>query len=141
MPKSMPIPSAVPDGYEIYEDQTFNSFVGPFYVRAEGGNLHAMFEVKPHHLNHGGVLHGGMLMTFADMLLGKAARAVEPKPCATISLNCDFVAAARLGEWVRGTSRVVRKTRSILFLSGEVFTGERTILTASGLWKVIGPGG
>ena len=132
-------PTGAPEGYESYQDNTFNAYVGPLYLRADGGVHHALFEVKEHHLNFGGVVHGGMLMTFADMVLGQAARrAMDGQLCSTISLNCDFVASAKLGDWIQGTGRIVRKTRSILFLSGELYTEDRTLLTASGIWKVLG---
>ena len=132
-------PTGAPEGYEVCEDRSFNTYVGPLFFRAENGESHALFEVKEHHLNFGGVVHGGMLMTFADMVMGQTVRrAMGETRCSTVSLNCDFVASAKLGEWVQGTARIVRKTRSILFVAGEVYTEERTILTASGLWKVLG---
>lgn len=132
-------PSGVPEDYELCEDQAFNSHVGPFYVRSDTADLvHGLFPVRGHHLNRGGVVHGGMLMTFADMIMGQTARRALPdKRCATVSLNCDFVASAKLDDWVRGTARIVRRTRAILFVTGELHTDERPILTASGLWKVL----
>lgn len=139
MNKPVPTPSDVPDGYEVAEDQAFNSHVGPFFLRTQDEGVHGLFPVRAYHLNRGGVVHGGMLMTFADMIMGRAAHdAIPDRRCATVSLNCDFVASAKLDDWVRGTARVVRRTRAILFVTGELHTDERPILTASGLWKVLG---
>ena len=138
MNKPVSTPSDVPDGYEIAEDQAFNSHVGPFYLRTQDNGVHGLLPVRAYHLNRGGVVHGGMLMTFADMIMGRAAHnAIPDRRCATVSLNCDFVASAKLDDWVRGTARVVRRTRAILFVTGELHTDERPILTASGLWKVL----
>lgn len=139
MDQPAPNPSAIPEGYELCADGAFNSHVGPLYLTERDGDLHAMFPVGAHHLNRGGVVHGGMLMTFVDMIMGQAARRAMPeRTCATVSLNCDFVAAAKRDEWVQGSARIVRRTRAILFVTGELRTADRVILTASGLWKVLG---
>lgn len=141
MSERVPSRSGAPDGYELWDDETFNSFVGPFYLREATGRQEGLFQVRKHHLNRGQVAHGGMLMTFADMVMGRAAaEANGGVPCATISLNCDFVSAAKLGDWVEGAARIVRKTRSVLFVSGELSTEGRILLTASGLWKVLHAG-
>ena len=55
---------------------------------------------------------------------------------ATVSLNGDFLAAATVGEWVEAEGEVVRRTRALVFTRGAILCGERTLLTASGLWKI-----
>ncbi|CAE7205205.1 unnamed protein product [Symbiodinium microadriaticum] len=97
------------------------------------------FEAEPRHINRGGVVHGGMLMTFADQVLGFAASdAADGKTCSTMSLNCDFVAAARIGDVIEGRAWVTRRTRSVIFVQGEVSSGGQILMTATGVWKIIG---
>ena len=52
-----------------------------------------------------------------------------------VSLACDFVADACAGERVEAHVKVVRRTRSLIFLTADLAVGERILLTASGLAK------
>ena len=46
--------------------------------------------------------------------------------------------SAKLGDRIRGTAKITRKTRSIVFISGELAVEGKTIMTATGLWKILG---
>jgi acyl-coenzyme A thioesterase PaaI-like protein len=75
----------------------------------------------------------------ADHALGNVARAsVDGRATATIQMDVQFVAAGRLGDFLVAQSSVVRTTRSIVFMRGEIHAGDRLIATASGLWKALG---
>jgi acyl-coenzyme A thioesterase PaaI-like protein len=77
-----------------------------------------------------------MLMTFADRSLGMAAWfANERRPQATIQLDVHFIDAVQIGEFVEAQSRVVRRTRSVIFMSGTLVVGTRVVATANGIWK------
>ena len=52
--------------------------------------------------------------------------------------HCDFVAGAKGNEIIEGTTTITRKTRSLVFVSGELAAGGRTVLTATGIWKILG---
>jgi len=128
------------EGYTRTLDGGFNEFVAEMYSKPLGdGRFHCKFKPEPRHLNGGGVVHGGMLMSFADHVLGQTVWfAIGEKPCTTMSLNCDFVSAGKLDEWIEGTAQITRKTRSIVFVQGELTSGGKTVLAATGLWKIIG---
>jgi acyl-coenzyme A thioesterase PaaI-like protein len=64
--------------------------------------------------------------------------AIAGERAATVSLNCDFVAGARADEVIEGTATITRRTRSLIFVSGELSVVERPVLTATGIWKIIG---
>ena len=49
----------------------------------------------------------------------------------TISMTFDFVAPAKIGDWVEGRCEVVRQTRSLLFTNIYLTVGEEKILRAS----------
>jgi acyl-coenzyme A thioesterase PaaI-like protein len=42
---------------------------GPFWHREENGRVRCVFRVEQKHINGGGAVHGGCLMTFADYCL------------------------------------------------------------------------
>jgi len=49
-----------------------------------------------------------------------------------------FIDAVQIGEFVEATCRVVRRTRALIFMSGELTVGERVVATANGVWKALG---
>jgi acyl-coenzyme A thioesterase PaaI-like protein len=117
------------------------TLVGPLWQRGEGGDLRFGFRAEEKHLNRRGVVHGGMVMTFADQALGLAAREINGGlPQATIQLDTQFIAPVEVDDFVEVSPQLVRRTRSILFMRGTLLVGERTVASAQGIWKVIGAG-
>ncbi len=120
----------------------FNAYVGDLLIDpAAGPEDAARFAFAPEakHLNGGGALHGGLLMTLADNVLGTVAHSrLAGKVASTVTLNVDFLAGGDLSAPVRGGAQITRVTRSLLFVSGALTQGDRMLVTATGIWKVIG---
>ncbi len=95
--------------------------------------------VQDIHLNPGGITHGGFIMSLLDSGMGTAAhRALGAQArAATISFDVKFISASRTGDLLLGTAKVLRKTRSLVFMQGEIRCGEALIATAEGIWKVL----
>lgn len=121
---------------------TFNSHVGNLYCkRGERGTREEFvlgFRVHQNMCNPAGGLHGGMMMTVADLVgtMGGGALVGLRKFLPTVSMTCDFVAPARLGDWVEGRPELVRQTRSLLFTNIYLTVGEEKILRASAIAKI-----
>ena len=133
------IPANIPAGYEAIFQQGFNAWVGPILGNFAGPDMgphHFIFDVRPEHLNGGDMLHGGMMMTLADVVLGSTVANAVGGMGSTIALNCDFLAGVKPGTRVEGEATVSRLTRSVAFVSGRLFSGDQTFLTASGIWKI-----
>ncbi len=127
-------------GWERYSDDGFVGLVGPFWMKKSGDSYVYAFMAEPKHHNRRGVVQGGMLMTFADRSMGMTCwYANERKPQATVQLDVHFIDAVQIGEFVEAKCRVVRRTRSLIFMSGELVVGTRVVATASGVWKTLGP--
>lgn len=121
--------------------ENFETLAGPFYQRQDAPEGVAVwgFRAGRKHCNPFGVVHGGMLTTFADTLMGSLVfRAIEGAPCATITLTMDFVGAGREGDWIEGRAELLRRGRSVCFLRSELRMGDKLILNASGAWAIIG---
>ena len=131
----------IPPGYEILRnDMGFSQHVGPFYVRKpkDGCTLAFGLRAQAHHANRGGVVHGGMLVSFMDHALGAICFAsAGRRPCSTISLDCNFVSPARPGDWVECTGEIGRVTSSVVFVDGRLRVNERVVMQAKGIWKVL----
>lgn len=135
-----------PEGFTLVpmtsEPESFLSVTGPYYMNmnAAAGTMHWGFHAEPRHCNPSGFLHGGMLATFVDIIMGGAAFMTVGAPVATITLNTEFLTAGKPGVWYEGVAEVVRKARTLCFVKGEVRCGDRLVLVASGTWAIIGAG-
>ena len=57
-------------GWSLYGEDPFEDLTGPFYYRRDdNGRLVCAFKAEKKHMNGGGFMHGGCLMTFADYAL------------------------------------------------------------------------
>ena len=133
-------PAGIPEDAELASASGFNEFVGPLYRLSDledGGVKRFAFVAAAHHMNSAGTVHGGMLMTFMDTSMGRTSRLVsDAKSTATVSLTCDFVAPAKLGDVIEAHVRVTRRTRTIVFVSCELVCGGRTLMVGTGVWKI-----
>lgn len=128
---------------EMVLHDPFEAFVGPLYAslddEADGTARRAAFRVDDRHVDAQGALHPGMLMTFADAVLGSTAwAATGRRPCVTLSLQTNFTGTARAGDLVIVETRLIRKTRAVIFCAGDFSVGGEPIGQATSLWKVLG---
>ena len=125
--------------YREIGDDGFNGLVGPFgFATAAADEWRFFLDLDRRHANIGGVCHGGALATLVDLGMGAAAfRAAGRQPVATIELHLHYIAAARPGHRVHGRSRVLRGVGRILFMDSDLWSQDRLVVRASGVWKVL----
>lgn len=105
--------------------------------------------INENHLNAAGITHGGYLAALIDAGSGTAAhRVADNAPCVTISLDLKFIDASRTGDTIIGNVKILKKTKTLVFLFCELKSNEKIITSASGVWKILkvtpsqlGPGG
>ena len=136
-------PPAPPPGYKViklWPKGHFADVNGPLYRKIEEGRLTIAFRVEPRHCNPFGNCHGGMLMTFADMVLGMGSNFAEKlnRFLPTVNLTGDFLAPAPLGSWVEAQAEVLRVTRNLVFSQCMITADGAPALRASGIMK-LGP--
>lgn len=127
-------------GWKAMPASDYPALVGPFLARRDpDGGWRYGFVAEQRHLNLGGVVHGGMLMSFADDALGATVwQAAGRRPCTTVQLSTQFVSPVRLGELVEVRAEVLRATRTVVFVRGVLEAGGRAVVHADGVWKVLG---
>ena len=109
---------------------------GPMYERDADGETRCAMEILPHHCNTGGIAHGGLMMTFADYAtFAIARRAIGGPGGATVSMHHDFCAPARVGDLLEAQAEVVRETGSMVFMRGQLYVGNTTVLSFSTVIK------
>lgn len=126
------------DGWTIVETTGFLHLIGPLWERVvDGAHEYALTTQDKHH-NRRGLVQGGVLMTFADRTCGMTARYVSGRPTlATVQLDTHFVEAGKIGETLVSRPRVVRSTRSLIFMATEVTVDRRVIAMANGVFKIL----
>jgi|TARA_B110000444_G_scaffold136604_1_gene128224 uncharacterized protein (TIGR00369 family) len=95
-------------------------------------------EVSEMHLNSGKIAHGGFLSTIADTGMGTAAHQVAgDKRCVTINLDIKFISVAKLGEKLKGFVKILKKTKTLVFINCEISNDKDIVISASGTWKIL----
>ena len=95
-------------------------------------------EVKEIHLNTGKIAHGGFLSTIADTGMGTAAHKIASgNRCVTINLDMKFISIGKLGDKLLGKVKILKKTKTLVFISCEISNQEGIVVSASGTWKIL----
>ena len=95
-------------------------------------------EVKEIHLNTGKIAHGGFLSTIADTGMGTAAhRVAGDKRCVTINLDIKFISAGMLNDDLIGNIKILKKTKTLVFINCIVSNTKGPVISASGTWKIL----
>jgi uncharacterized protein (TIGR00369 family) len=131
----------VPEGFGVMPmGGEYIAVNGPLYLKHQGMLVQMGFRVERRHTNPMGNCHGGMLASFADMVLPLTIHRKAPevgfKFLPTISLQLDYLAPAPLGAWVQGEAEVLRVTRSLVFAQGLVSADGVPALRISGIFKI-----
>ena len=104
------------------------------------GRVEVGLLAEEQHDNEYGMVHGGVLMMLADAGLCMNSRWPNPGEGAiTVSMTTNFVAGARMGEFLETRSTVVRRTRSFSFVNCDIMAGDKVIMTATGIIKRVMP--
>lgn len=128
-----------PSGFEPWQaEQYFYGTVGPMFMRYADERMNLGFRVGEKHVNAAEICHGGMLVTVVDIQMGLGANIDLGITgfTVTVNLTTDFLAAARLGQWVQGENKVVKQTRSLIFSEGLLSVDGEPVLRANAVLKV-----
>ena len=94
--------------------------------------------INKNHLNAAGITHGGYLSALVDAGAGTAAhRSAENAPCVTISLDLKFIGPSKIGDEIIGNVKILKKTKTLVFLFCELKCDDKIITSATGVWKIL----
>ena len=101
------------------------------------------------HLNRRDITHGGFICSLIDAGAGTAAhRCVGNAQCVTISLDVKFISTTIKDDEIIGFAKILKKTKSMVFLICHLKSKGKMVASASGVWKILkikpsglGPGG
>ena len=108
------------------------------FKKIDESNFEFSIKISENVLNTGGIAHGGFIATIADTGMGNAAHiAAGDKRCVTINLDIKFISAGKLNEKLTGKVKVLKKTRTLVFINCEILGSSNIIATGSGIWKIL----
>ena len=125
-------------GWRLMRGGAMPSGIGCPWAKRVGDAWRYALLTTAEHANPQGVLHGGILMTFADHGLSMLAwEAAQRAPCTTIQLNGHFLAAVRPGGFVELQGEVTRATRGLVFVRGLLSVDGNDVAAVDGIWRVL----
>jgi acyl-coenzyme A thioesterase PaaI-like protein len=136
-PAAMTADDLTAQGWRRVEGTGFISHIGPLWERTVDGNYEYALLTEDKHHNRRNVVQGGVVMTIADRTCGMTARYVTGHPAmVTVQFDTQFIDAAKIGELMISRPRVVRATRSLIFMHTEITAADRCVATATGVFRI-----
>ncbi|MDB5432756.1 MAG: thioesterase [Caulobacter sp.] len=89
----------------------------PLYSRrTDEAVILGLLAAEPH-ANSRGFVHGGLIAALADNAMGLScgAHLENATGLVTVGMSIDYLAAARLGQWLEFTTTVLKTGRSLAF--------------------------
>lgn len=140
---SAEIAADIPDGFKpLNRGGPYLAALGPwYYQRDEKNQIVLALRVEERHTNIRHIAHGGLLVSMCDSALGivLSSSREPPQPMVTVSLTTDFVESARPGDWLEAYVSITRVGTRMAYGTCRLRVGERTIMTASGVFALMKP--
>ena len=95
--------------------------------------------VQEHLCTIGGILHGGTIMALADTLgaVGAFLNLPAGARTSTVESKTNFLRAAKVGETVHGTSRLLNKGRTLMLWQTEVRDSQQRLIAVTSQSQII----
>jgi uncharacterized protein (TIGR00369 family) len=117
----------------------FEIFIGPVFEKGMPGDKTFALAIDARHVNARGVIHGGMLMTFADCALGQAVWDVTDRaPSVTLNMQGQFLKPAKAGDVVLVKPELIRRTKAFVFMRGDFKVKDEAVFAVTSVWKLLG---
>jgi uncharacterized protein (TIGR00369 family) len=119
----------------------------PLYSRRSEGQVEIGLRLAAAHCNSRGFVHGGVIAALADNAMGlafHAARSLAPGAgeanagAVTMTLTIDYLATAKIGDWLQITPRVLRAGGATGFVDALVTGEDQLVARASAIFRILG---
>ena len=130
-----------PNGFERhYRKSPLTDPWEPLYSRRVDDSLQIGLRIAEPHTNSRGFAHGGLVSALADNAMGlSCGLALEgANGLLTVNLALDFLAVARIGQWLQVEPSVVKRGRSLCFASALVTADGKPCARANATFQVLG---
>ena len=121
--------------------------IKPGFMKHNGGLLFKIISeneyqfkstINKNHLNKAGITHGGYIASLIDAGSGTAVhRSTNTNSCVTVSLDIKYISPTKESDQILGFVKILKKTRSMVFLICHLQCKKKIIASASGVWKIL----
>jgi len=119
------------------------NFIGIEEGLSENGVGSVSLEIRPHHLQAAGQVHGGLMAVLVDTAFFRAVRSImsAEQRTTTIELKVNFLESANYGR-LTATARIISKRDRLTVADVEVTSDDgRLVAQGLGTFLIIGGGG
>jgi len=120
-------PSPVTDAWEpLYERMTPDAVILGLWLRQA-------------HTNRRGLIHGGVIAALADKAMGHSCgrKMRGLHSLVTVSLSLDYIATAKIGQWLTVESDVIRTGKTLCFTQCLVKADGEVIARGNASFRVV----
>ena len=131
---------AVPLGFEPHDRSSpVTDPWAPIYARKAPGALVLGLRAAPAHTNSRGFVHGGLISALADNAMGLSCGRTlgEGSSFVTVNLNLDFLAAAKIGQWLEFDTVFVKPGSTLCFAQAFVTADGEPCARANAVFRVV----
>lgn len=120
-----------------FEDSIFFQNAGYIIDQFDENGARLKLEVKPHHMNVNGTLHGAVHAAMLDQIFSMHIRATTRAKCATINLNVQYLSPCTEGI-IYATAKFLQEGYRTAILEGEVVQEDGTVIASgNGIFKLM----
>ena len=121
--------------------------IKPGFMKYNGGLLFRIISkneyqfkstINKNHLNKAGITHGGYIASLIDAGSGTAVhRSTNTNSCVTVSLDIKYISPTKESDQILGFIKILKKTKSMVFVICHLKCNNKIIASASGVWKIL----
>ena len=113
----------------------------PLYSRNTGNALFMGLRAGPAHANSRGFVHGALITALADNAMGLSCGLMleGATGLVTVGLSVDFIASARLGQWLEIRPAVLKSGRNLSFCTATVHADDTLCARANATFRAFMP--
>jgi uncharacterized protein (TIGR00369 family) len=125
-------------GWRRHVQKGFTGLIGPLWSRRSHDAISFGILTNKSHLNPAGLVHGGFLATMLDQTLSTIGwEAAGRLPCVTIQLEVQFLSAIKPGTFIEARGEVVKQSRAIVFMQGDLWIAAERVATGNAVLKIV----
>lgn len=116
----------------------FGSHIGVTIDEYAAGKATCSVELKDHHLNNGGRVHGGVLSALADTASGAAVRSVRPEDsfAATTDLSISFIRPPT-GDKLTAKAEVFHAGKQLFRVEIAIFSNKKLVAKCTTTFMIV----
>ena len=131
---------AVPEGFAPhFKRSPVTDPWEPLFSRRCEKSVQLGMWLREAHCNSRGLLHGGVIAALADNAMGLSCVASQQaaRSALTVSLNVDYLATAKIGQWLLIDPRVVKTGSTLGFVDALIAADGETIARATATFRML----